>query len=340
MPRVATLLAVCLLAGCNSVQLQFTTLRQSQTIPDLQQKQVLDNFARLSADAGLLPYFDLVSVGTSAVTDRGSASFDLKSVVREFTEGKYGAEAEREISGNWTISPTNDPNRLAAMRAAYMIALGRDAEIAPIDLERLDDFLVLNYDVYKVTRDPHTVIPSGWLCIGDKGSRPKHGHYVAHKDGVYVWVQEGRLRDLANFSLIILDIATLHPDLPVREPVHGEGGEAMAMMLASTESTQKTVDGFDSQIKLREKQIAAVQEKKERAVGKAADDLQAEVTTLEADKAQLVKDRGELLRKKAQADMSALDLQWRQNISSGAASRIPNRLNGPAFNQGLFLIPR
>src|SRR5436305_386746 len=123
MNRCMPAMLVCVLAGCNSLQLEFTTLRQSRTIPDLQQKQVLDNLARLAADPGLLPYFDLVSVGTSAVTDRGLAEFSLSSAVREFTSGDYGAEAEREISGNWTISPTNDPNRLAAVRAAMMIAM-------------------------------------------------------------------------------------------------------------------------------------------------------------------------------------------------------------------------
>lgn len=339
-------------AGCNATQLQFTTLRQSRTIPDLQQRQVMENFARLSTDAGLLPYFDLVSVGTSAVTDRGAASFTLASAVKEFTSGEYGGEAAREISGNWTISPTNDPNRLAAMRAAYMIAMGRDEEITAIDLRRLHDFLILNYNDYKESHDPHRVIPSGWLCIGDKRSCPKGSHYVAHRDGVYVWVKEGRLRDLANFSLIILDIATLRPTGPARmtgdKSVTETSGAATAA--ENAKDLRKDTQAKKERLELEKTQLTS-------DLRDAGANMVFPLDLMNAKTARLKQVESELATATKQYnDAVAVETKLYNEAAANSAqqrafqaenvrlqeesSAIPDRLNGPAFNQGLFVLPR
>lgn len=336
--------------GCNSLQLERTTLHQSRTIPDLQQKQVMENFARLTADAGSLPYFDLVSVGTSAVTDRGTASLSLGSVVREFTKADYGGEAEREISGNWTISPTNDPNRLAAMRAAYMIAMGRDAEIAPIDLQRLDDFLILNYDVYKATRDPHLVIPSGWLCVGEKSDCPKGCPYFAHKNGVYVWVKDGRLQDLANFSLIILDIATLKPTGPARgtaeKPAAETSGAAASVGKAGdlrkdTQAKKEWLESEKAQITsdLREARANMVPELMD-AKSARLKQVESELTTVTNQYNEAVAAETRLLNEIAADSAQQRAIQAENARQQQESSAIPDRLNGPVFNQGLFLIPR
>lgn len=341
MPRVLPLLLVCCLAGCNSAQLQFSTLRQSRTTPDLLQLQVLDNLARLSADPGLLPYFDLVSVGTTAVTDRGAASLGISSAVREITGVDYGADAERAIAGNWTISPTNDPNRLAAIRAACLIALGREEEIVPLDQRRLDTFLALNYPNYAEGSDPHTVIPSGWLCVGGKRDRPRHRQYVSRRDDVYVWVKDGRLQDLANFSLIILDIATLHPDLPVREgsTTAPEGG-GEAARVARTRTAESIVE--------LDKQNALLQKTQERLAAPTLDAATPEQKAAREAKLAEIRDaisnntldRQALVHAQTRSEIERLNFETTQTRRAAAAASIPGRLNGPAFNNGLFLIPR
>ncbi len=70
--------AVCVV-GCNSTQLRTDTLRLTTTVPDIQQVQVLDNLARLSADPGVMPYYTIITNGTANITDKGKISGFLSS---------------------------------------------------------------------------------------------------------------------------------------------------------------------------------------------------------------------------------------------------------------------
>jgi hypothetical protein len=56
--------------GCANQQLRFSTLRQTSTLPDIQQKQVIENFARLAFNAGDMPYYAIADTGTAVVTVR------------------------------------------------------------------------------------------------------------------------------------------------------------------------------------------------------------------------------------------------------------------------------
>ena len=162
------------------------TLRLTTTVPDIQQVQVLDNLARLSADPGVLPYYTVITNGTANVTDRGKASgfltYPAQTIVKQLHQQRGGQlgplSGERDITGNWSLKPLNDPNRLAAMRCACQIALGMADQIHPVDIERLKVFLKIKYKAYN--GNPMEVIPSGWTCRGTKWEVPKHWPYVAN----------------------------------------------------------------------------------------------------------------------------------------------------------------
>jgi hypothetical protein len=198
--------------GCNSAQLRYTTLRLTSTLPDLQQKQVLDNFARIASDPGALPYFAVVNAGSANVNDSGSGSLSFMGAPEVYTQRTHVLSAERTVTGNWTLVPLNNPDRLAAMRAAYLMVLQPSA-VDPADFARLRDVLL------PTGADPNAAVPRGWLCVGHKRDVPKDACFVAHEGGTYVWVMPGHTREFSNFVLTILNLATVWPaDAAPRAP--------------------------------------------------------------------------------------------------------------------------
>jgi hypothetical protein len=193
------------LSGCNAQQLRFTTMRLSETIPDLQERQVIDNLARIAANPGALPYYSVVNAGTVSISDNASGG-----LVSLFVQHKVAPSAtlegiaSRSVTGNWTLNPMTNPDRLRAMRAAYQIALG--APITdPVDEKKLEAIQKDQKDIQ---------IPVGWACAGRKRDVPHGACIVSHCGKTYVWVAPGRSKDFADFALLMLDIATWIPPEP------------------------------------------------------------------------------------------------------------------------------
>jgi hypothetical protein len=202
---LAAALLVSASTGCNSTQLRFTTLQLSQTVPDLQERQVMDNLARLASDPGALPYYSVINTGTTNIMDTGMGGLSSLTVQPKiFTSASLNAGASRSVTGNWTLNTTISPDRLRAMRAAYQLALGI-GPIDPIDMKKLESF---------ESSQALLVAAPGWLCVGNKHDIPKHGRLVAHQGHTYVWVKPEHSKNFADFSLLILDIATVVPSAP------------------------------------------------------------------------------------------------------------------------------
>src|SRR4051812_37074110 len=118
------LVLTSLATGCANQQLRFSTLRQTSTLPDLQQKQVMENFARLASNAGDMPYYAIAETGTTSVTDEASTGFSVSAIVKEFPTWDVSAlTADRAITENWSLKNENNPDRIKAMRAAYLSVL-------------------------------------------------------------------------------------------------------------------------------------------------------------------------------------------------------------------------
>ena len=155
--------ALVVLAGCNAEQLRYTTLRLGQTIPELQEQQVIDNLARIAASPGHLPYYTVINAGTANILDTGGTGLGALTFQHHVgTLATLNAAASRAVTGNWTLNPMANPDRLRAMRTAYHVALGADV-IDPLDESKLDAIL----------RDQKGLsIPHGWLGIGAQARRP------------------------------------------------------------------------------------------------------------------------------------------------------------------------
>jgi hypothetical protein len=199
---LSTAVLLLLACGCNSRQLRFTTMRLSETIPDLQERQVIHNFARVAANPGAIPYYTVINSGTANITDNAAGGiYSLFLSPSAFTTANLEGTTSRSVTGNWTLNPMSNPDRLRAMRAAYHIALGAD-DIDPLDAKKLDAILKDQKDL---------VIPRGWICAGTRHQVPRGACIVSHCGKTYVWVVPGHSRDFADFSLLMLNIATWVP---------------------------------------------------------------------------------------------------------------------------------
>jgi hypothetical protein len=115
------------------------------------------------------------------------------------TLSTLNATASRAVTGNWTLNPMANPDRLRAMRAAYHIALGTQ----PIDA---GDMAILRV-IVKDPTSPH----GGWLRAGTKHEVPREACIVGHCGNTYVWVMPEQSKDFADFALLMLNIATWVP---------------------------------------------------------------------------------------------------------------------------------
>jgi hypothetical protein len=199
-PCLGLALAVVLASGCTHTQLRNSTLEQLATVSDLRYLEVLDNLARVAANPGTLPYFAVIDAGTTQVQDALNPSGSLTWDPHGLTQEMLNLNASRTLADQWTVSPIKDPDRLEAMRCAYLWALGGPEQLGPDCVEVLEHFLVAK-DLAK--------IPPGWLRVGRKKDVPKHTCFVGHCSGVYVWVPPESLLALTKFTMVILDIATV-----------------------------------------------------------------------------------------------------------------------------------
>jgi hypothetical protein len=218
--RTGCLASVVLLAlsGCNAQQLRFTTMRLSETVPDLQERQVIENLARIAANPAALPYYTIINGGTASISDNGSGGlYALTLQHHVFPSGTLEASASRTVTGNWTLNPMINPDRLRAMRAAYHIALGAE-HIDPVDEKKLEAILKDQKDLQ---------IPRGWICVGKKHDVPHGACIVSHCGKTYVWVVPARSKDFADFALFMLNIATWVPPAPKAQPARSPRIEAL-----------------------------------------------------------------------------------------------------------------
>jgi hypothetical protein len=209
MPPYALIRTGCLVAaaslvlsGCNAQQLRFTTMRLSESVPDLQARQVIDNFARIAANPGTVPYYTVINNGTVNIQDSGSAGlYELTLQHHFYPLATLTASGTRAITGNWTLNPMTNPDRLRAMRAAYHIALGADV-IDSTDAKKLEAIQKDQMDLQ---------ISRGWIRVGTKHDVPHGACIVSHCGKTYVWVVPGHSKDFADFALLMLNIATWIP---------------------------------------------------------------------------------------------------------------------------------
>jgi hypothetical protein len=205
--RGIPLLSIVLLglaAGCMNQQLQFSTQRTANTLPDLQYQQVMDNLAMIAANPGFLPYLAVAGQGSIQVTDGRTSSLGLNMAPKTFTSGIFGLGASRNVTGTWSLGTITSPEKIRGMQAAYQRAVRESVQADP---------------AYE------------WLKIGSKKDVHKHASYVGRHGQVFVWVMPDGIAGLSDLTLTIMDIATREdmvspPAASSRESLRGSAAPA------------------------------------------------------------------------------------------------------------------
>jgi hypothetical protein len=177
-------------------------------------------------DPYALPAYSSIFAGSAVVTD--TAQF-----VSTTTLGTAGAGGQvispqysRATLGNWSLDPLNAPEKLEAMRCACRwVIYGPEfaCHDCPGILETPEKAPSRgrHFGVAKRLAD----IPQGWLWRGRSCDVPHGVRYKAHNGDTWVWVMPGGTQCLADFSLILQDIARVDinsPTLQVVQPPPSE----------------------------------------------------------------------------------------------------------------------
>lgn len=215
--RPSILLLTCALAfsGCIVPALEGYTLQQGATPTDIRYQQVLDNLAMVANNPSALPAYSSIFAGTAQVTDTAQ----LASAT---TIGPFGAGGEilspqytRVVLGNWTLDPINSPEKLEALRGACQWVLfgedfARHGCPGLLDTPEEAPFPGRHFGV----ADRLATLPHGWVCCGSRAQVPRNACYRANCGKMWVWVMPGDTQALADFNLIVQDIARVDINSP------------------------------------------------------------------------------------------------------------------------------
>ncbi len=211
-------LAASMLTGCTALSLERHTINQATSVSALRYQEVVDNLAAACVCPGRLPAFSLISQGGAAVSDTGSIDSNTtwySRAVNGFSTEVATAVGKRNPDLNWTLAPVASQPQLEAIKCAYewvvcgmpdpaseCMSLLREA-----DLTKPNDYEKYHFDVANQLRQ----LPSHWYHVGYRKDVPANACYVGHYGSKYVWVTPDGMLGLSEFTLVLLDIATIDP---------------------------------------------------------------------------------------------------------------------------------
>jgi hypothetical protein len=204
--------------GCTTLALERHAVSQAATPTDIRYQEVLDNLAMVAEDRYALPTYSSIFCGTAQITDTGSLV-----ATTTFGGPKVGMQTvnpsfTRAVAGNWTLDPINAPEKLEAIRCACRWFI-YGQEFACHDcvglLQRPDQapYPGRHFGVYdRMLQLPQ--LPERWVCFGHKCDVPKNACYKGHSGETWVWVMPEYTKALADFNLILQDIARVDINSP------------------------------------------------------------------------------------------------------------------------------
>jgi hypothetical protein len=205
------LLALMLMCvGCTSLAAKRHALNQEATSTDIRYQEVLDNLALVAHEPASLPAYSSIYAGTAQITD-------TSQLVSTTTLGPGAGVAAQAVTpqftrlelGNWTLDPINAPEKLEVIRSACQWVIYGPQFAYCHDCCRLlatpeqAPFPGRHFGVANRLAQ----LPQGWLHIGRSGDVPHVACYKACCGDTYVWVAPEGREALADFNLIIQDIA-------------------------------------------------------------------------------------------------------------------------------------
>jgi hypothetical protein len=211
-------------SGCITPSLERHALSQIKTSADFRYQATLHCLAMVAADPGSLPSYALLSNGAAMVQDTGVANAATTWALAPkalFKSEVLGFTAAHAPQAQWTVDPVTDYTQLEALRAACQWVLeGQDLSVLP-SISILADpvcsrWATATTDPAGQTPPPHFGVdrrlqrlPQQWLGRGRAGDVPKDACYSEECGQVAVWVMPEGLTGLAEFTLVLQDIATL-----------------------------------------------------------------------------------------------------------------------------------
>ncbi|MCS7466148.1 hypothetical protein NZK35_05600 [Stieleria sp. ICT_E10.1] len=180
--------------------------RQTNTLADIYEQQVLDNLARFVVNQGSTPMFAVPSGGGTTINHSNTANGGLLWNPTRLATASAGINGTRTLAENWTLRPINETRRLALMKCVYQYTIG----CVPTNTteSRWADFATF-YDKKNIEE----ILPQRFFQVCD--SKPKASDCCvkyAEYCGKYVVVSESQFECLSRLTLAILEIATLSDD--------------------------------------------------------------------------------------------------------------------------------
>jgi hypothetical protein len=207
--RFGTLLLTVLSActGCTTAALQRHANSQSGSPVDLRYRETLENLAMVAENSFALPAYSSIFSGTAQITD--TAQLVSTTAVGPGMPGEMlNPQFTRVVLGNWTLDPLNAPEKLEAVRCACRwVIYGQDWAchdcVGLLETPQRFPCPGRHFGVADRLRQ----LPLEWLHRGGKQDVPAQACYKAHSGDVWVWVMPEDVKALADFSLILQDIA-------------------------------------------------------------------------------------------------------------------------------------
>ncbi len=210
--------------GCVAPTLERHAVSQIQTVTDFRYQAALRCLATVAADPGNVPSYALLSNGSSIMQDTGVASTGTNWALAPLTVFKsevLGFTGTHAPQAQWTVDPVTDHSQLKALRAACdWVLRGQDLSTLP-SISILADpedpcWSMVTTDPDGETPAPHfgvarrlAQLPRNWLCLGRPCNVPGGACYSEQCGEAAVWVTRNGLEGLAQFTLVLQDIATL-----------------------------------------------------------------------------------------------------------------------------------
>jgi hypothetical protein len=192
------------------------------SISDMRYQQVLKDLAVVANNPGILPSFALTAGGAANVTNTLSIETVTlwDQAVKGFSMETLTAFAQHNPDLQWTLNPVASAPQLEALGYACLWALKGPPPEGSRPMELLREPRITDIGACGPKGKPiyHldvasqlAALPPGWVRVAPKHLAPKNAHYKATCGNTTIWVPDENLAWLSEFTLILLDIATIDP---------------------------------------------------------------------------------------------------------------------------------
>jgi hypothetical protein len=201
-----------LATGCTTVSLERYTLSQVHSVADYRYNGALHCLAQVAADPTALPSYAQIAWGVTRVQDQEmlNPTTTWSRAAHGFAMQSLAVMGSRSPQEQWNVDPVADETQLRAMRCACRwVIYGPEHACDECSGILADPEKDPSPGPHFGVADRLARLPAGWLHVGHWRDLPAEACYVAHCGDTWVWVMPDGLEGLANFTLVLQDIATL-----------------------------------------------------------------------------------------------------------------------------------